>query len=302
MTSMFRCDRWRASNVNVGMIGIALVACSPAQLPSTDGQTTTTYGSNGSTDNGDPTDVTDDGPGDATSTPGDPSDTNDPDPSDTDDPDPSDTDDWFHDLGGIPDAANPPGLPNGATCTDDAECSSNDCYILPFLGGYCGECNEDADCFGGGCTAPNPFDSTPPFCNMGEPGGGCETDSVCADDLSCSTVFDLLGLIQLNTCSSCTDDSECGDQICAALVDLPQFAGQRACIDPNSLPQDAFCELEFDGDEACASGVCSVVDVMGLAQLGACGECNVDADCNGGVCVAGQLVLETGILLGSTCQ
>jgi hypothetical protein len=280
------------------MIGLVLVACMPAQLPATDGQTTTTYGSNGSTDpdNGDPT--TDDGPSDATTTPGDPSDTN-PDPSDTD-PDP--TDGWYPDFGSFPDAGNPNGAPNGSVCTDNSECSSNNCYVLPFLGGYCGECTNDNDCFGGGCTAPNPFDSTPSVCNMGEPGGGCESDDVCAGDLSCSTVFDLLGLIQLNTCGSCVDDFECGDQICAPLVDISQFAGQRDCIDPNSLPQHAFCELEFNGDEACASGVCSVVDVMGLAELGACGECNVDADCNGGVCVPGEFLLDSAMLLGSTCQ
>jgi hypothetical protein len=42
---------------------------------------------------------------------------------------------------------------------------------------------------------------------------------------------------------------------------------------------------------------------MGLAQVGACGECNTDADCMGGaMCEPGEFILDTGTLVGSTCQ
>lgn len=285
-----------APSSSAAMIVIAFVACTPAPLPSMiDGNTTTTYGGT----NANTSDVTDDGaPDDTSST--DPSDSN-SDPSDTDS-DSCTTNPFPCDFGWFPDLPPPDGAPNGSSCTGDFECSSGNCYVMPFLGGFCGECNEDADCFGGGCSAPNPFDGTPQFCNMGELGAGCESDEVCAGDLSCSNALDLLGLVQLNTCGSCLDDSECGNQICASLVSFSQFAGHRECIDPQSLPQDAFCELEFNGNEVCASGICSTVDLMGLAEIGACGECNVDADCNGGVCVAGEFVLDTGVLLGSTCQ
>jgi hypothetical protein len=296
MTSTFPCDMWRAlaSGMSLGLLGMTFVGCSPAEpLPMTSGHTTTTYGTTNNTgeDDSDPTDVTDDGPpDDSTGTEPDTSD-------DTDDPWPPP----FLDLGPIPDTANPDGLPDGSTCTSDPECMSGNCYVLPFLGGYCGQCNEDADCFGGGCTPPNPFEATPPFCNMGELGAGCESDDVCSGDLACANVFDLLGVISLNTCGSCLDDDECGDQICAPIFELSAWAGHLECIDPQSLPKNAYCDLEGNGDQVCASGICSVVDVMGLAEVGVCGECNVDADCGMGWCQPGELVLESGQLFGSTC-
>jgi hypothetical protein len=200
-------------------------------------------------------------------------------------------------------------LPNGSTCTIDWECSSNNCYVVPFLGGQCGECNEDADCAdstGGGCTPPNPFEANGSTCNMGEMGGGCETSDVCAEGLSCGNVLDLLGLIQINTCGECMDDTECADgTICAPVVSVMDFSGVNTCIEPNSLAQDSFCKLDGNGNEACASMICSTIDIMGLAMIGACGECNTDADCmgmGGGTCVPGEFNLDTAALSGSTCQ
>jgi hypothetical protein len=289
-----------ASSMSAGLIGIALAGCTSSTLPMTSGQTTTTYGTDSYTSsNDDDCEFGCDGssedalPEDG-STSEDPSDT---DPSDTgpSDTGPSDTGPFF-------DMAIPDGFPDGWSCTSDFECMSGNCYVIPFLGGYCGQCNDDSDCFGGGCTPPNPFVGTAPFCNMGEPGAGCESDDACAGDLSCATAMDLLGLIQINGCSPCLSDDECGDQICAAIVSLPEFSGQLDCIDPQSLPQNAYCDLESNGNEACASGICSVIDVMGLAELGACGQCNVDADCNGGFCVPGEFLLDTAELTGSTCQ
>lgn len=276
------------------MFGVVFGACTPTPPLAAGGQTTTTYG-NTDPDDGDPTDVTDDGSSDGSS-PGDPSDGTDPDPSDSNSSGP-----W--DVGVPSDVGNPNGAPDGSVCTGDFECSSGQCYVVPFLGGTCGECNEDADCSDGGCSPPNPFDASPPTCNMGELGGGCQSDEACAGDLSCATALDLLGLIQLSSCSACLDDSECGDQICAPLVDISQFTGHLDCIEPQSLPQDAYCDLESNGDLACASGRCSIVDVMGLTQLGACGECDSDEDCPpGDSCVPGEFLLDSAVLFGSTCQ
>jgi hypothetical protein len=197
-------------------------------------------------------------------------------------------------------------LPNGASCTSDGECMSGNCYVVPFLGGQCGECNEDADCAmttGGGCTPPNPFEANGSVCNMGELGGGCETTDVCEDGLVCGNVLDLLGLIQINTCGNCENDDGCmNGQICAPIVSVMEFSGINDCIDPGTLEQDAFCLLEGNGNEACSSGICSTIDIMGLAMIGACGECNTDADCMGGSCVAGEFNLDTAMLSGSTCQ
>jgi hypothetical protein len=280
------------------MFGLALAGCTSTSEPPVDGQTTTTYGStssNTSFDDGVPSDET------GGTEPGDPTDTG---PSTTGpsttgpstSTGPSTTGPDFFDL------PNPDGGPNGSACTSDEECSSGNCYVIPFLGGSCGECTDDSDCFPGGCTPQNPFEvGGSSFCNMGEAGAGCQSDEVCAGDLSCADTFDLLGLIVINTCGSCMDDSECGNQICAPLVDIAQFGGQMDCIEPNSLPNNAFCDLEGNGAQVCASGKCGVIDIMGLAEIGACGECTNDADCGMGTCVVGEFILDSGTLLGSTC-
>ena len=212
--------------------------------------------------------------------------------------------DMMGDGDGDPDEPpNPGGLPNGASCTNDVECAWLNCYIVPFLGGQCGECNEDADCPDGGCTPPNPFGNTGSTCNMGEPGGGCESNQVCQPGLTCENVLDILGLIQINTCGHCSGDQDCDmGQICSPLVDVQAFSGLNDCIDPGTLMQDDFCDLFGNGNQACASGICSSVDIMGLAEVGACGECITDLDCAGNqICAAGNFNINLGELTGSTC-
>lgn len=195
------------------------------------------------------------------------------------------------------------GFPDdGTSCTSDDECMSNNCYLVPFLGGTCGECNEDADCPDGGCTAPNVFDSGIAVCNVGEFGGGCETTSVCMPGLVCANVLDLLGLIQITTCGECDSSSDCSNgQICAPVASIEEFGGANECIAPGSLPQDAYCLLDGNGDQAC-NDLCSTVDMQGLAEIGACGECNTDGDCGGGNCIAGEFDVDTAVLTGSICQ
>ena len=190
---------------------------------------------------------------------------------------------------------------DGDDCTADTDCASLNCYLVPFLGGFCGECNSDDDCEAGGCTAPNPFASGGSTCNMGELGAGCESTEVCEADLTCGTVLDLLGLIQINTCGECDTDAECdGDLICAPVVVVQDFSGVASCIEAGTLPQDSFCNLEGNGNEACEN-LCVPIDIMNLAEIGGCGECTSDADCNGGTCTNGSFYLDTGEIIGSTC-
>ena len=194
-----------------------------------------------------------------------------------------------------------PGLPDGDPCNADDECMSGSCYLVPFLGGYCGECNEDADCMGGGCTPPNPYTEAGSVCNAGDPGDGCETTMVCEDGLVCSTVLELLGLVTLKTCGECSTDADCGGGLfCAPIADFAEWGGQMQCIMPGTLPQDSYCLLDGNGDSACSSGVCSPIDVMGLTEIGACGQCLEDADCMGS-CDSGSFDIGTGELLGSQC-
>jgi hypothetical protein len=285
---------------------LSLIAClgfafAPAgcakDTPSADEETSTETGSG----DGDG-DTVGDGDGDGDTGPGDGDGDGDTGPGDGDGDTAGDGDGDTGEC--VPD--DPNGLPMGATCTSDDECGSCNCYVVPFLGGQCGECNEDVDCAdstGGGCTPPNPFMSNGSTCNTGEAGGGCESTEVCMDGLTCGTVLDLLGLIQISTCGECMTDADCTDQICAPVVIVQDFNGQNTCIDQNSLGQDSFCNLTGNGNDACMSGICSTIDIMGLAQVGACGECNTDADCmGGGTCTAGEFILDTGTLVGSTCM
>lgn len=192
---------------------------------------------------------------------------------------------------------------SGGPCTADNECSSGHCYVVQFFGGQCGECTSDADCTDGGCTPPNPYADDGPLCNVGEHGGGCESDAVCEDGLECGNVFSLLGIVNIDTCGICDESDDCDPElICAPLFDPMAFTGTNECITPATLGQHEFCDLNGNGDQACASGICSTVDIMGLAQVGACGECDVDADCGGGTCLVGAFSLDDGTLTGSVCD
>ena len=44
-------------------------------------------------------------------------------------------------------------------------CASGLCFLVPILGGWCGECLVDADCGNGGCTIPDPISSVGATCN-----------------------------------------------------------------------------------------------------------------------------------------
>jgi hypothetical protein len=196
-------------------------------------------------------------------------------------------------------------------CTSDDECLGAYCHVVPFLGGVCGECASDDQCTNG-CTAPNYFgpDGVGPdclpvsgsYCNDGSLGEGCQTDAACVGGLTCENAMSLLGLIEINGCSDCASDADCGAQICTAMVDFGSFRGHKTCVSPGSLAQNEMCDLEGNGDVACASGICSTVNIMGLAEIGVCGECNTDSDCDFGFCDVGSFDLETGVALGSTCN
>ena len=270
------------------LVCAVLVACSPTPPAGEDGGVTTDpSGSGASTITVDTLDTED------TLDTLDSSDTDEP-------PDPSTTTTTGQpvlDFGGPGDPPDP-----GAPCTVDSDCFGGVCYIIPFIGGSCGECNADAQCFDGGCTPPNPFGGLGSECNMGELGAGCESDAVCQGDLVCEEVFDLLGLVSIRTCSTCRTNADCEPGLlCAPSFELSEFNGVKLCVEPGSLPQDSSCELDGDGDQVCASGICSVVDVMGLAELGACGSCNTDLDCDSGSCIPGEFEVDTGAITGSTC-
>ncbi|PCC66836.1 hypothetical protein [Nannocystis exedens] len=197
-----------------------------------------------------------------------------------------------------------PDQPLHASCTDASGCgcASGKCFVVPALGGFCGECVADSDCDGGGCTVANPFAGIGSQCNDGGPGDGCQSDAVCSDPSNgvCGTVLEVPGIITVETCGECETNADCGGQtpVCAPKYDLAKFSGRLDCVAAGSVPNGGGCS----SDAACASGRCGEASIMGLLQLGVCGECLTDADCSPGEqCLDPEVDLQGGQVFGATC-
>ncbi|MCB9567256.1 MAG: hypothetical protein H6710_08620 [Myxococcales bacterium] len=201
--------------------------------------------------------------------------------------------------------------PDGSMCTDDAECISGHCFNVPLLGGLCGECNSDADCDGGGCTIPNPLMMQGASCNKGEKGAGCETDDVCTDPNAaiCGLVLDATPILKVTTCGECETNADCpGDKPnCSPTISVADFSGVLECVPDNTVPNDSACNFAEEGgvpigNSACMSGKCGVASVMGIIQIGVCGDCFTDADCDmGQTCTDAYLDEGDGSLHGAVC-
>lgn len=198
----------------------------------------------------------------------------------------------------------PDGLPNGSMCDLDLQCASASCFVVGPLGGVCGECEADTDCDTGGCSVPlplaNPVQGA--VCNDGSLGDGCDTDAACADALVCALIIDVPGILTNETCGECAIDADCGPaEVCSPDYDVPSFGGAWTCEGEGTLPNGAGCRLDGLGPAACASGICTPGDVLGVLQLGVCGACEFDNDCPvGQTCQPAQVDLQAG-LSGSFC-
>nr|WP_293183531.1 hypothetical protein [Nannocystis sp.] len=208
-----------------------------------------------------------------------------------------------------------PGLPNDSACTDASGCgcASGKCFIVPALGGFCGECLGDEDCGGGGCTVPNVIGAVGSRCNKGGPGDGCMSDAVCQDPSAplCKPVIEVPGIITVATCGACRSNADCPDPAlhnCSPDYDLAGFTGQYSCKADGSVANNLGCNLgdclgEPLGDRVCASGSCGEANIMGLVKLGVCGECDGPGDCQAGRSCADPVVdLQSSELFGSFCQ
>ncbi len=206
-----------------------------------------------------------------------------------------------------------PGQPQDGECSDPSGCgcASGRCFVIPILGGFCGECLTDSDCAPGGCTTPNPVQSLGSVCNKGEPGAGCQTDAVCSDPAhaDCAPILKVPGIFTTSTCGACKVDADCPADAphCSPVYDLQALAGQFECVASGSVPNDSGCSLNSVGgvvlgDAACASGHCGEANIMGLVKLGVCGECSEDADCGPGEQCSDPLVdLDGGAMIGGKC-
>ena len=209
---------------------------------------------------------------------------------------------------------DPEGQPINSECTDPSGCGcdTGKCFVVPALGGFCGECLVDADCKEGGCSVPNPIAGVGATCNMGGPGDGCMDDAVCTDpaNATCGVLLDVPGIITVATCGQCQVNADCTDPAlpnCTPTYDVANFKGKLDCIADSSLENNSGCSLEDDGgnpagNKACKSGFCGEASVMGLLKLGICGECNSDMDCPmGQTCSDPMVDLNSGTLIGSVC-
>lgn len=214
----------------------------------------------------------------------------------------------------MPTCNDPEGQPINSSCTDASGCGcdTGKCFVVPALGGFCGECLVDADCAGGGCSVPNPIAGVGASCNMGEPGQGCMSDEVCADPMNatCGTLLQVPGIITVSTCGQCQVDADCPMDLpnCTPTYDVANFSGKLDCVADAAIDNNQGCSLEDEGgmpagNSACKSGFCGEASVMGLLKLGICGECNSDADCPmGQQCTDPQVDLGVGALIGSVCM
>ncbi len=185
--------------------------------------------------------------------------------------------------------------PNGAQCAAEPDCESGFCYILPQVGGVCSECLLDEDCDTGTCS----LDAMTGYaiCTDGSQGNMCNSDVGCAGELVCTELIDTGGIFNANFCSQCGPSAPCeGEQICAPVYDLGNLGGFFACADPGTVENGQGCPLT-DGDAACDSGYCGLANLFGFAELGVCGECNIDADCpeEGQTCVEAEAGMGGGL-------
>ena len=225
-------------------------------------------------------------------------------------------------TGGI-ECADPAPLPNNMACNDASGCGceSGLCFVVPALGGFCGECKVDADCkdvTGGGCTVPNPIAGIGSTCNTGEAGAGCETNDICTDPAAgfCGLLLSVPGIINVSTCGACAINDDCvaanpKTPNCSPTYDVMNFSGQYVCVEDASVPNNGGCNLAKDamdlpvGNAACESGFCGEASVMGLVKLGICGECNSNADCvamGKQTCTDPVVDLQGATLQGSICM
>lgn len=148
----------------------------------------------------------------------------------------------------------------------------------------------------GSSTGPDPTTTTPMPMPMptpaacegdGSPGDCCDADHPCAAPSLCGPLF-AGGTLFGEMCNSCLTDAECADgKLCAPVLEVDGSmvgapSGQRDCVSPMSLADDAMCPESDSGDLACVSGHCAEVYIMGILPIYLCGACEEDSDCAAG--------------------
>jgi hypothetical protein len=171
-------------------------------------------------------------------------------------------------------------MPNGAECSANSDCQSEFCYLSP-LGGVCSECLSDSDC---DATCSLDFNVGYAICTDGSLGKMCDSDEGCQDELVCATLIDA-GIFQADFCSECNDSGQCdNDDICSPHYDEGSFSGYLYCAEPGSVDDGGGCPIEGNqgNGEVCTNGHCGIANIMGFVNLGICGSCSTNDDCEDG--------------------
>ena len=113
-------------------------------------------------------------------------------------------------------------------------------------------------------------------------------------------LLNVAGIIKVSGCSTCETSADCTDQVCNLTLDIATVSGQWSCVDVDSVPDGSTCDLDGDGTMACTN-FCAPVSVAGLLNVGVCGACIEDADCDGGTCVPGEFG-DDGSVTPATCM
>lgn len=181
---------------------------------------------------------------------------------------------------------NPDGLPNGAECTANAQCMTDNCYKIqiPVDGlppGICSACDQDIDCVnaktGISCTVD--ADTFGGVCTDGGLGSFCESPAACQPHLYCEPIVAGAQGLLPDTCSECRTDADCtAPRRCVSSLDVMAYTGKKSCVAPGTVANDGMCPLD-NGDAMCLSGLCETLDIGGLLQVGVCSQCDEDADC-----------------------
>ena len=194
------------------------------------------------------------------------------------------------------------GQPNGEMCSSDADCASMNCVsLLAGMVQFCGDCNEDSDCVDAGtgtaCTLSLAEQSS--ICTDGPPGSTCMSDEACSGDQFCDNALDTPLLP--STCGECTKSSDCDmGKLCSPALDLMTASGNKSCVEPGSVPNDALCPSGPDGDMVCTSTHCTGANLLGFVPLNICGECASDTDCDmGQTCTPAEASMSG--ITGSVC-
>jgi len=198
---------------------------------------------------------------------------------------------------------NPDGLPNGSECESPGQCASGNCYVIPLPvgdlpSGVCGICDEDQDCVDAGLGIACSVDvgNYQTACTDGSTGSFCQSDAGCKDGLYCTELIDGVGEFLPMACGTCETDADCaGTARCSPAVDVVSYSGSKYCAELGSVANDGLCPV--GGDEICASGHCSLLDLQFL-KVGVCGQCSSDNDCPG---TCKDAAFDSGFF-GSVCE